>query len=399
MPLFSCSMSQIPLSQQQQQQRRAPLSLTQPPKVKKTPVVAPSKSSSGSKAIDLPTTPVVDPQFPEIMDNAALINMLDNAADSEIVEATAFKNGKSSENGSDPAPNPVAQKKSATEDKAPEMKDSPRKSKVPVATKANQAVVKDAPLNASTVSKQSLATEKECLGFDEEGFEMESILIRDDDEEEDEDDLPLKESMSKASPVKPVVVEQSVTYDSPRPNKTTPGSTKVVRLAKGMHPFRKLQESASTLDNVSTVVNLSTVSEQSVEASGSEASSPFVADASAGASSEDAVKSTASGVRRMAPRRTYNSRPLREISYRNSTIETYRRLSEFISRGCDDGPIESPNNDSTNVTVGSDLNRSLDNSPVAGQKRRASNENDSSFPNQAQPPTKRGLFQSYCSIM
>lgn len=405
-------MSQIP--------RRTTLSMTQPPKVRKTPSVSPAfkRQESDSprttpKTIDVDTPIVIeDSDFGDSRENQDLIQVLSSveekngqspqppppALSSQKPMAEAEKVVKVHE-----AP-PVTPTNGSTGGKAKEIaSSSPSSSKRSGSAKSKkgsasatasegQESTGDDQLSSST-SVRSSVDSTATRGETENLLEMDSILLAEDDE-----------LVSGAGAVK----EKSVSStDSPRPRGTPGSGTKVVRLTKGMRlsPFRKATD-PQPLDNVSTIVNLSTVSEQSVENNLDSPSAVTSAAKNGGAedglveaaAEEGSATDTAAGrsSSRITARRTYaTNRPLREMSFRNATREAYRKNGNGST---EENSNEAAANDSVNATVGSELGFNLDDLPEtpAGQKRRR---DSSDAEDETAPEAKKSLFQTYCAIM
>lgn len=389
-------MSQIP--------RRTTLSLTQPPKVRKTPSISPAASQPARrqesdsprttlKTIDVDTPIVIeDTDFGDSLANNDLIELLNTAEEKNGCATPAANNGVKSvpveeqKNGKDATPTNGKPKDSSSSNKR-----GPKSKKTAVAPETQESTATDETLSSSPSIRSSVDSST-ARSESENPVEMDSILIPEDD-----DLVALSATVSS-------VKEKSLSsVDSPRPNKT-PGGTKVVRLTKGMRlsPFRKASESMQSppLDNVSTIVNLSTVSEQSVE---NNLDSPVVQakPTPEGSAVEDAgeeeggATETVTGGRRISARRTYaTNRPLREMSFRNATREAFRKNGSAEENSSEAAAV----NDSVNATVGSELGFNMDDLPEtpAGVKRRR---DSSDAEDESAPEAKKSLFQTYCSIM
>lgn len=368
-------MSQIP--------RRTNLSLTQPPKARKTPTsVSPptasqpmmAKRTEGETPRAAPKT--IEIEAPILIDDNSFGDVIDNDQLIQVLSSVEEKNG-----------NGVHHK--ATEEAA-KPKESRRSKKDKKTSENNGANLDD---DSSSSVRTSVDSSSTIRQGEEAPLEMESLLIPDED-----DELVVgRAEKSTAS---------SSTFDSPRPNRT-PGGTKIVRLAKGMRlsPFRKNNGDQQPLDNVSTIVNLSTVSEQSVE---NQLDSPVVAVSGKNAAEdvedeEEETNGTSGGASRpkISARRTFaTNRPLREMSFRNATREAYKKLGE------EEETAFATVNDSVNATVGSELGLHLDDlpeTPAAGQKRRRNQDEDGSDAEEeegeGEPEAKKSFLQTYCSVM
>lgn len=374
-------MSQIP--------RRTTLYMTQTPKVRKTPTVTPAASQPMMMAKRQDETPVktIDMDAPILIEDGDFGDSLMNHDLIQVLNSAEEKNGlKISNNGSSVdegvvvATPPPPQPPTNGSGKA---KESSKRSKSKKT--ASEGVQESPSIGAGGDDNQSCSTASIRSSVDSTApVEMESLLIPDDDE------LVSPKSVSS--------------YDSPRPNKT-PG--KVVRLAKGLRvsPFRKASD--QQLDNVSTIVNLSTVSEQSVEnnldspapaaAKNGDAEDQETVDKAGEGETEDSNSgvsdaTSTGGGRRISARRTYaTNRPLREMSFRNATREAYKRTGGEEE--------EAAVNDSVNATVGSELGFNMDDlpeTPAAGVKRRR---DSSDAEGDEEPQPKKSLFQTYCVVM
>lgn len=388
-------MSQIP--------RRTTLSMTQPPKARKTPTATPTASQPmqfkrqetdsprTTKSIDVDAPIVIeDADFGDSIGNTDLIQMLSHAEEKNALNGKTVREEATPQTTATPASPTNGSSKA---------KDPAKRSKTSKKPSAHSegAAVQDA--SGGGDDTQSSSTSVRSSLDSAAPVEMDSLLIPEDDE---------------------VVVgaaakdKSTSSFDSPRPNKT-PG--KVVRLAKGLRisPFRKASD--QQLDNVSTIVNLSTVSEQSVEnhldspaavtpqngdAPGEHqegdqgAGSAVVVVADEDNSNGGVTEATGGSSRRISARRTFaTNRPLREMSFRNATREAYKRVGGGT-------PEESSNeavNDSVNATVGSELGFNMDDlpeTPAAGIKRRR---DSSDVEDETAPQPKKSLFQTYCAIM
>lgn len=374
-------MSQIP--------RRTTLSMTQQPKARKTPSYSPAASQpvislariSGPDGDSPRTTPkTIDVDTPIVIEDHDFGDSVENNDLIQVLSSVEEKNGLSNkslrvEEKPKESPAPVSSPTTGKAGKEPSKRSKAKKS-------TSDA---DSVSNATTDDNQSCSTSIRS-SVDSSScppVEMESLLIPEDDE---------------------VVVanteKNGTTYDSPRPNKT-PG--KVVRLAKGLRisPFRRVD--SQQLDNVSTIVNLSTVSEQSVE---NNLDSPVVtaepsAPADTASTPEDnggVADAGESSTRRISARRTFaTNRPLREMSFRNATREAYKKNGNGTSEENSNEAV----NDSVNATVGSELGFNMDDlpeTPAAGQKRRRDS-SDGEDESSSAPEPKKSLFQTYCAIM
>lgn len=380
-------MSQIP--------RRTTLSMTQTPKVRKTPSVSPAatqptvvvkrqeaespRSTAKSIGVDTPIL-IEDTDFGDTLENHDLVQVLSSVEEKNGINA--LNGGKS---GNKEATVMAGAEKITKEHSVAtpptngvsKLKEPSKRSK---SKKAEDSAADD---------NQSSSTSIRSSVESSPAVDMDSLLIPDDD------DLVL------------AVKEKSVSsYDSPRPNKT-PG--KIVRLAKGsrISPFRKVDQQ-QPLDNVSTIVNLSTVSEQSME---NNLDSPVVEFVAKNGTDEETVpgqdkgpsnssSSAGGGVtdstgRRISARRTYaTNRPLREMSFRNATRDAYKKNGPSSEESSNEAV-----NDSVNATVGSELGFNMDDlpeTPAAGQKRRR---DSSDGEDEAAPEPKKSLFQTYCVVM
>lgn len=405
-------MSQIP-------RRTTTLSMTQPPKAKRTPTMSPFPSSQQSvrqesatprttsnKTIDLGTPILIaDTDFgSNILDNNELMQVLSSVEEkatstpvpTAVITATA-NNGKSGEKKSEiPKLNDHSPSTKNRDQPASSAKRSKNKKPTASSPFVDDSTTGDD--NSSSVVSVRSSVDTDTTAPEEHQLEMESLLLP-----EDEDDIVL--SALKSSAVEQMNSTPSP-YDSPRPNKT-PGGSKIVRLSKGLRvsPFRKVEQ----LDNISTIVNLSTVSEQSVEANLDSSSPPAVVingdgegDNSTGSTNGTGEAAPVSS-RRISARKTYNTnRPLRELSFRNATRDAYKKNGGTEENSNEAGTV----NDSVNVTVGSELGCNMDDLPetpvvTAGQKRRRNEDGENSdHEDDVLPPEpKRSLFQTYCAIM
>lgn len=368
-------MSQIP--------RRTNLSLTQPQKPRKTPTMVSTLTPSqplaakrmdgetpraAPKTIELEAPIVIDENsgFGDLMDNDALIQVLNSVEE---------RNG-----------NGVAA--AAAEEKPKESRRSKKEKKAATASQESSANGDESCSSVRTSVDSSVTSRT----VDEVAapLEMESLLIPDDDE------------LLGGGRAEKSVAAVPANFDSPRPQKTPGGSTKVVRLTKGMRlsPFRKSNggDQQQPLDDVSTIVNLSTVSELSVE---NQLDDSPVVDAAKNGGEEEAEAESGGGSRvRISARRTFaTNRPLREMSFKNATREAYKKLGEG-----DEAAFAATANDSVNATVGSELGLRLDDLPetpaAVGQKRRRNQEEDGSDEEaEGEPAPKKGFLQTYCAIM
>lgn len=381
-------MSQIP--------RRTNLSMTQPPKVRKTPSsqsLAKRNTDSESPRTSLKT---IDLSAPIVIEDNGFGDMMDNDDLIQVLSSVEEKNGHHKETVVVGATETVAAEK-------PKESPQPRRSKKEKKNSEPQSDYLGAGDETCSSVRTSVDSSVTVRSGDETPLEMGSLVIPDDDE--------LVTSRAEKS--------VSSNVDSPRPNNKTPGGTKIVRLTKGMRlsPFRKAngdqQQQQQPLDNISTIVNLSTVSEQSVEnhldsppaavtpKNGNEDGVAAVGDQV----EEDEAISTGSSRVRISARRTFSTnRPLREMSFRNATREAYRKIGED---GEEEGAPATVN-DSVNATVGSELGLHLDDLPETpaggvGQKRRRNQDEDGSDvdddENEGAPEPKKSFLQTYCVVM
>lgn len=375
--------------------------MTQPPKVRKTPITTPSSQSLAKRSTSDSESPrtslkTINQDAPIVIGDNDFGDMLDNDNLIQVLSSVEEKNGNGVHH-KEPAvvvnaAEPIAAEK-------PKETPQPRRNKKEKKISELQSDYSGAGDETSSSVRTSVDSSVTVhSGGDDTPLEMGSLLIPDDDE--------LVASKSVSSNV-----------DSPRPINKTPGGTKIVRLTKGMRlsPFRKVngeQPSSQPLDNISTIVNLSTVSEQSVE---NNLDSPSAAAAitpkngiekgGEGVEEEDGTVSTGSSRVRISARRTFSTnRPLREMSFRNSTREAYRKIGED---GEEDGAPATVN-DSVNATVGSELGLHLDDLPETpaagvGQKRRRNQDEDGSEvdddEDEGAPEPKKSFLQTYCVLM